>query len=199
ALESERQARAALDLAKKGPREEQISQAEAILAAKKENLALLKKGARPDLIRQAEEKARAASESLALSEKRKTYAQAFSPIGGVVLYEHLDAGEYAPAGAPVVTVGDLSRAWLRAYIQETDLGLVKIGQKAFISSDSYPGRLFEGKVTFISGQAEFTPKNIQTKEERVKLVYRIKVEIPNQSMELKPGMPVDALIEGSGS
>ena len=84
---------------------------------------------------------------------------------------------------------------MRGYIPETDLGRVKIGQSARVTVDSWPGRIFEGKVSFISPEAEFTPKNVQTQKERVKLVYRIKITLPNPQQELKPGMPVDAVVD----
>jgi HlyD family secretion protein len=98
------------------------------------------------------------------------------------------------AGATVVTVGDIDHPWLRAYINETDLGKVKLQSKARITTDSYPGKVYDGRVTFISSEAEFTPKQIQTQEERVKLVYRIKIEADNPRHELKSNMPADAEI-----
>jgi HlyD family secretion protein len=88
---------------------------------------------------------------------------------------------------------------LRGYIPETELGRVKVGQKARIRTDTWPGKTYDGLVTFISTEAEFTPKNVQTEKERVKLVYRIKITIPNPAMELKPGMPADAEIITGGS
>ncbi len=91
-------------------------------------------------------------------------------------------------------MGDLSRLYLRAYINETDLGRVKVGQKVRVTTDTFPNKAYEGKITFIASQAEFTPKNVQTQKGRVKLVYRIKVDIPNPKMELKPGMPADGEI-----
>ena len=101
---------------------------------------------------------------------------------------------YAAPGTPVVTVGDLVNLWLRAYISETDLGRVKVGQRVWVTTDTYPGKRYDGRVSFIASQAEFTPKNVQTEKERVKLVYRIKIDIQNPNMELKPGMPADAVI-----
>lgn len=95
-------------------------------------------------------------------------------------------------GTPVVTVGDLENVWVRAYINETDLGRVKVGQRVRVTTDTYPDKVYEGHISFISSQAEFTPKNVQTAKERVKLVYRIKVDIENLNMELKSGMPADA-------
>jgi len=94
----------------------------------------------------------------------------------------------------VVTIGDIAHPWLRAYVNETHLGLVKIGGKVRLSTDSFQNKVYPGTISFISSEAEFTPKQIQTKEERVKLVYRIKVEVDNSSGELKNNMPVDAEI-----
>ena len=91
-------------------------------------------------------------------------------------------------------MGDLVNLWLRAYISETDLGRVKVGQRVRVTTDTYPGKHYEGQVSFIASQAEFTPKNVQTEKERVKLVYRIKIDIQNPGMELKPGMPADAVV-----
>ena len=97
-------------------------------------------------------------------------------------------------GVPVFTVIDLNNIWVTAYINETDLGRVKLNQEAYVTTDTYPGKKYKGRVSFISSEAEFTPKLIQTTEERVKLVYRIKVRVDNSTLELKPGMPVDAYI-----
>ena len=83
---------------------------------------------------------------------------------------------------------------MRGYINESDLGRVKVGQAARITTDTFPDKTYEGKVSFISSEAEFTPKNVQTQKERTKLVYRVKIDIPNPQMELKPGMPADAVI-----
>lgn len=131
-------------------------------------------------------------QTLTLAETRLGYATVRSPLTGVVLAKHTEPGEYVAPGTPVVTVGDLVHVWLRAYINETDLGRVTVGQQARVSTDTYPGKVYEGRVSFIASQAEFTPRNVQTKAERVKLVYRIKVDIANPKMELKPGMPADA-------
>jgi HlyD family secretion protein len=118
----------------------------------------------------------------------------YSPVSGVVLSKSADVGEILAAGTSVVSLGDLDHPWLRGYIPERDLGRVKLGQKARITTDSYPGKEYWGKVTFINSEAEFTPKQIQTPEERVKLVYRIKIEVDNPNQELKSNMPVDAQI-----
>ena len=103
----------------------------------------------------------------------------YTPIDGVVLVKSAEPGEVLAAGTTVVTIGDLDHPWLRAYINETDLGRVKLGQKVKLTTDSFPGKVYWGTVSFISSEAEFTPKQIQTKEERVKLVYRIKIDVDN--------------------
>jgi len=118
-----------------------------------------------------------------------------SPIDGVVLVKSAELGEVLAAGTTVVTIGDIDHPWLRGYISETDLGKVKLGQEARLTSDSYAGKTYAGRISFISAEAEFTPKQIQTKEERVKLVYRIKIEADNRSHDLKSNMPVDAEIQ----
>jgi HlyD family secretion protein len=120
---------------------------------------------------------------------------ALAPIDGVVLVKSAEAGEVLAAGASFLTVGEVESPWLRAYISEQDLGRVKLGAKVKVTTDSYPGKVYWGRVSFISPEAEFTPKQIQTKEERVKLVYRIKIEIPNPEQELKSNMPADAEIQ----
>jgi HlyD family secretion protein len=121
-------------------------------------------------------------------------ATVVAPIDGVVLVKAAEAGEVIAAGSTIVSLGDLEHPWLRAYINETDLGRVKVGGKARLTTDSFPGKTYDGRISFIASEAEFTPKQIQTKEERVKLVYRIKVDVNNASHELKNNMPVDAEI-----
>jgi HlyD family secretion protein len=121
-------------------------------------------------------------------------AAATSPVDGVVLVKSAEVGEVLGMGATVVAIGDLDKPWLRGYINEPDLGRVKLGSKVKVTTDSYPGKVYWGRVTFIASEAEFTPKQIQTPEERVKLVYRIKIEVENPNQELKLNMPADAEI-----
>ncbi|MEW6367092.1 MAG: efflux RND transporter periplasmic adaptor subunit [Acidobacteriota bacterium] len=160
-----------------------------------ERLKLLRNGPRAERIEQARAGLQLARESLAIAETRLGYAELASPITGVVLSDNVEPGEYVAPGTPVVTVGDVAGVWLSAYINETDLGRVKLGQRVEVSTDSYPEKRYQGRITFIASQAEFTPKNVQTEKERVKLVYRIKIDIPNPDQELKPGMPADAEIQ----
>jgi HlyD family secretion protein len=132
--------------------------------------------------------------SLALIDTQLADTVVASPVDGVVLLKAADAGEVLAPGTAVVTVGDIDHPWLRGYINETDLGRVKLGSKARVTTDSYPGKVYNGRVTFIASQAEFTPKQIQTQQERVKLVYRVKIEVENPARELKSNMPADAEI-----
>ncbi len=141
---------------------------------------------------------KASGAALALAGTRLGYALLASPVAGVVLSKAIENGEYIFPGTAVVTIGNLEQVWIRAYINETDLGRVKVGQAARVMADTYPGKIYTGQVAFISSEAEFTPKNVQTAKERVKLVYRIKIDVANPAMELKPGMPVDALIQMAG-
>ncbi len=122
----------------------------------------------------------------------------YAPVSGTVLDTNLEIGEMAFPGTPIVTIADLTRPWIYIYVNEIKLGLVKLGQSAEVYVDSFPGRAFKGRVVSISNKAEFTPKTIQTKEERVKLVFAVKIAIDNPRMDLKPGMPADAAIIISG-
>jgi HlyD family secretion protein len=183
-----------LKLVQKGPRKEQIEQAREALNEAKQRLTLLKNGPRKETIDQSSARLKQAQESLALAQTHLDYATLVSPLSGVILSKAIEPGEHVVPGTPVITVGDLTKVYLRAYINETDLGRVKVGQKVRVTTDTYPGRVYDGHISFISSEAEFTPKNVQTTQERVKLVYRIKVDIPNPKIELKPGMPADAEI-----
>jgi membrane fusion protein YbhG len=194
----EREAKEHLDLVKEGPRKEEIAQARAALAQAEQHYALVKEGPRREDIEQARARLEQARQSLAVAETRLGYATLASPMSGMVLSKSVEPGEYVSAGTPIVTVADLVDVWLRGYVNETDLGRVKLGQQARVTTDTYPGKSYEGRVSFISSQAEFTPKSVQTEKVRVKLVYRIKVDIANPKMELKPGMPADAVILAGG-
>ena len=132
--------------------------------------------------------------SLALSETRLGFTDLASPLNGFILVKSSLAGEVVKSGTPVFTAVDLNNIWVTAYINEKDLGRVKLNQQADVITDTFAGKKYKGRVSFISSQAEFTPKFIQTQEERVKLVYRIKVQVDNSSLDLKPGMPADAYI-----
>jgi len=119
-----------------------------------------------------------------------------SPLNGVVIEKFIEQGEVVNFGIPICTVAELSSVWLTIYVGEEDLGKTALGGKARVHIDSHPERVFEGTVTWISPEAEFTPKNVQTKESRVDLVYAVKITIDNNEGIFKIGMPADAYIEG---
>ncbi len=133
-----------------------------------------------------------ANANLGLSRVNLGYTVLRAPSDGVITVRQAELGEVVVPGTPVVTLADLDRIWLRAYIAETDLGRICWGQDATITTDTYPGKQYRGRVSFISSDAEFTPKSVQTYKERVTLVYRIKIDVENPNHELKPGMPADA-------
>jgi HlyD family secretion protein len=190
-----REASEKLALVKEGSRKQLIEVARSAYNKTKAQYDLIIAGPRKETIDQARAKVKLSEATLQLAQTRLSYATLASPMTGVVLSKNIEPGEYVAAGTPVVSIGDLVNVWLRAYIQESDLGRVKVGQKAKVTTDTYRDKVYEGRVSFISQEAEFTPKNVQTEQERVKLVYRIKIDIKNTKMELKPGMPADAVIE----
>lgn len=126
-------------------------------------------------------------------------AYIYSPISGVILKKNSEAGEIISPGMAILTIGDLSKPWLKIYISETDLGKIKLNDEVAVKVDSFPDRSFEGRVVYISSQSEFTPKNIQTKDERTRLVYAVKINLQNKEQFLKPGMPADAVIYVKGN
>lgn len=132
---------------------------------------------------------------LELADTRLGFADLAAPLNGYVLVKSALVGEVVKIGAPVFTAIDLDNIWVTAYIDEKDLGRVKLSQEAYVMTDSYKNKKYKGWVSFISSQTEFTPKYIQTTAERVKYVYRIKVRVDNSSLDLKPGMPADAYIK----
>lgn len=167
---------------------------EAAAKAAREMLQKARTGARPEEIEAAEAQKRQAEAVLkALRDRQEDYTVR-SPLSGVVLVRVVEPGEVVAAGQTLVTVGDLSTLTLRVYVPEGDLGRVRLGQEVRVRVDSYPDRDFSGRVTHIATEAEFTPKNIQTREERVKTVYAVKVVVPNPDGALKVGMPADAEI-----
>ncbi len=136
-----------------------------------------------------------ATETLKMSQIVLGYTILRAPFSGVVEVRQAELGEIMVPGTPVVTLADLDHVWLRAYINETDIGKVRYGQTATVTTDTYPGKKYIGHVSFISSNAEFTPKSVETHAERVTLVYRIRIDIDNPSHELVPGMPADATLQ----
>lgn len=123
------------------------------------------------------------------------YTVLTAPFDGVITVRQAELGEIMVPGTPVMTLADLDHIWLRAYINETDIGKIRLDQPATVKTDTYPGKSYKGRVSFISSSAEFTPKSVETHAERVTLVYRIKIDIDNPTHELVPGMPADAVLE----
>ncbi|MGA2327343.1 MAG: efflux RND transporter periplasmic adaptor subunit [Bryobacteraceae bacterium] len=188
-----------LALVLEGPRRETIAQARAMLGQTRAALRLaeaqrleLKRRKEEIATRLADIAARRADVQIAATQLADT--QAISPIDGVVLVKAAEPGEILAAGTTVVTIGDIHHPWVRAYISQSDLGRVKLGDKVKVTTDSFPGKIYWGRLSFISSEAEFTPKQIQTQEERSKLVYRVKIEVENPNQELKSNMPADAEI-----
>lgn len=171
-----------------------LSNTRAVRDRARAQLDMLKEGARAEEIEEARARFREAEKALELAQLNLSRCQLFAPIAGRVLSKNREVGESAPAGASIVTLGDLSRPWLNLYVGERDLGKVGLGMPAAVTVDSFPQQPFAGKVSFISEKAEFTPKNIQTPDERVKLVYRVKIELENRNQALKAGMPADAVL-----
>lgn len=154
----------------------------------------LKIGATPAQLAAVEaqvEVARASLQSLVVQADK---FQLRAPLSGLILERPVHVGEVALPGAPLMSIGDLDNVTLTVYVPEDELGKVNVGQPATVTVDAYPDREFGGRVTFIAGQAEFTPKNVQTREERVNMVFAVKIRLPNPDHALKPGMPADAVL-----
>ena len=156
-------------------------------------LARLKAGARPQEIAAARARVGALDAQIAALEKNRADAIVKSPVGGVVTSKLIDAGELVAPRAAIVVITDLDHAWANVYVDEPLVPQLKIGQPATLVTDA--GQRIDGTITFISPKAEFTPRNVQTAEERSKLVYRIKVTADNRGGVLKPGMPVEAELQ----
>jgi len=169
-----------------------LKRAEATFQAAQQRYNQAVEGSRKEDIAIARANLAEANANLGLSRVNLSYTILRTPSAGVITVRQAELGEVVVPGTPVVTLADLDHMWLRAYIAETDLGRIRWGQEATITTDTYPGKQYRGRVSFISPSAEFTPKSVQTYKERVTLVYRIKIDVENPNHELKPGMPADA-------
>lgn len=172
----------------------QLKRAQATYERAKQTYDQVVEGTRKEEIAVQRANLRLAREALQMSRVKLSYTVLSAPVTGVVLVRQAEMGEVMSPGTPVVTIADVDHLWLRGYINETDLGRVRWGQPATVHTDTYPGKAYQGRVSFISSQAEFTPKSVETHKERVKLVYRIKIDLDNPNHELKPGMPAEAVI-----
>jgi len=201
-------ARAALDAARQrlaeaeaGARVEDLRAVEAAVAqagaqvkVAQATLELAVAGPRRETVQGAEARVAAARGALAAAEALLAQTRILAPGDGRVTLRNAEPGEVVTPGFPILRVVELGRVWLRVYVPETRIALVKPGQPAAVSIDAFPGRAFPGVVAEIAEKPEYTPKNVQTREERVKLVFGVKIEIENPGGELKPGMPADAVI-----
>ncbi|OGU36198.1 MAG: hypothetical protein A2068_08335 [Ignavibacteria bacterium GWB2_35_6b] len=169
--------------------------AQSQLNGAKENLTKIKNIARPEEIRQAKSNYEKTDASVALIQKSITDCFVVAPFNGTIVKSFVEKGEMLSMLSNLFKISDLSKVELVIYVSEEDLGKVKLGQTADVSTDTYKDKTYEGKVKYISPEAEFTPKNIQTKDERTKLVFAVKIEIPNPDSELKAGMPADAVVK----
>jgi HlyD family secretion protein len=168
--------------------------AKASVQRARENYLLVQEGPRKEDIDDARAQVEQTRASLKVAETQLTYTLLHSPMSGVILVKSAEIGEVVNPGTSVLTLADIENVWLKGYISEPDLSKIKWGQEVIVATDVRPRKEYRGRISFISSQAEFTPKQIQTEKERVTLVYRIKVEIANPERELKPGMPADGKI-----
>ncbi|MBF8279816.1 MAG: Secretion protein HlyD precursor, partial [candidate division NC10 bacterium] len=168
--------------------------------AARERYQMIRIGPRPEVIEAARHERDRAKAALGAAQVRLRDGTILAPLAGIVLTKRAEQGEIINPGFPIVVLIDPDDLWLRVYIPESEIGLVKIGQKGTITVDSFPNRRFEGKVIEISSKAEFTPRTVQTKKERVNLVFGVKISLDNRERLLKPGMPADAeIIVGGGT
>ncbi|HSR66406.1 MAG TPA: efflux RND transporter periplasmic adaptor subunit [Acidobacteriota bacterium] len=193
------QASQRLDLLREGPRQEDIEAARSRVRQAQAQLRLAQAGSLDiERLSRSIETARAeierAQARVSQIESQLDDTQALSPIDGVVLLKSGQAGEVVAAGTPILSLGDYARPWMRAYIPENLLGRVKLGSPVQVSTDSYPGKVYRGEITFIASEAEFTPRQVLTPEQRSRLVYRIKISLENPRGELKLNMPCDVEI-----
>jgi len=180
--------------------ESALAVAGAALVQAEEQLALVQEGPRAETIGAQRATVAQARSGVARAEAGLGHAVITAPFAGVVTVRHREPGEAVGPGAPVLTLLDPSDRWVRIYVREDQMGLVQLGLAAEIVADTDPGRTYTGEVVFIGDEAEFTPRNVQTAEERIKLVYPVKVRITGDAdFELKPGVPADVTLEVGGA
>jgi len=173
--------------------------ADAQVAAAQQQLAKAMHGARPEEIRAVEAAVEQAAAAVALVTQRLTHCTVYSPVAGTVLYRFAEPGEAAAPGVPLGTVADLRTVTVKGFVAEDELGFVTIGGAAQVFIDSHPSAPLPAQVSRVSSEAEFTPKNVQTRDERVKTMYEIEVTVANPDGRLKAGMPADIVIrKGKG-
>jgi HlyD family secretion protein len=198
-----RAARERLSLLEEGSRVEDVRVAQAERDRAAAALEAARAGAatvdlRQQDVRVAEAAVREARANVERLETQVAELRVFAPLHATVLTKAAESGEVIAANKPIVLLGDLDHPWIKVYVPETALGKIRLGSAARVFVDSFPGQPFQGTVAWISDQAEFTPKNIQTAEERVNLVYAVKITIQNAQRRLKAGMPADAELLTNG-
>ncbi len=148
----------------------------------------------PEEIEAAESRLRQAEAAVDLLKKNIEDSTVISPIAGVITEKAVEPGELVNPGTTLVTISTLDPVFLRVYVTAEELGRIKLGGRAEVTIDSFPEKIFPGRIIYISPEAEFTPKNIQTREDRVKLVFAVKIELANPEGQLKPGLPAEAVL-----
>ena len=171
-----------------------LSQSASQLRSAQASLDLAVAGPRRETLRAAAARVEAARGAVAAAEAQLAQTRILAPSDGRVTLRNAEPGEVVTPGFPIVRIADLARVRVRVYVPGPQVGQLKTGQRAAVSADALPGRSFPGTVTEIAEKPEYTPKNAQTREERAKLVYGVKIEVDNPGGELKPGMPADAVI-----
>jgi len=197
ALKEYKSSKESLDILQEGIRKEtiqtardKVAEGEIILKQARDNLKKIEAAEKE--VYAAKAQVKAAQSELELAKTQLEYTKLQAPFDGVITGRNIELGEVVMSGSGVLSLSDLSSVDLKIFVDETEIGKVKPGQMADVRVDSFPDKVYKGKVSFISSEGEFTPKMIQTHKERVKLVYLVKVSIPNPEFELKSGMPADA-------
>ncbi len=174
--------------------QKQYDDAYARYVAAQQTYEKLRRGLRPEEITNARTRRDYAAAQVDLLKKKVHDCILVSPTSGIVTLRSIEPGELVGIGTNVLRITDLDRVNLMIYVSEEELARIRLAQDASVTVDGYPGRTFAGKVVYVAPSAEFTPKNVQTKEERTKLVFGVKIEIPNKDGALKPGLPADATL-----
>ncbi|HSG47637.1 MAG TPA: efflux RND transporter periplasmic adaptor subunit [Longimicrobiales bacterium] len=180
--------------------ETRLEAARATATQARETLALVEEGPRTEAIAAQRAVVEQAAAAAARTGAALDQTVLVAPGSGVVTVRHREPGEILSPGSPVVTVMDPGDRWVRIYVREDRLGLVSLGAPAEIRIDAFPDRVFQGEVVFVGSEAEFTPRNVQTQEERTQLVYPVKVRVVDDpELRVKPGLPADVVLDASGA
>ena len=174
-----------------------LRESEAVLQQAQSNLSLIE--ATHQEIEAARAQVQVAEAALKVASIQLRYTELRAPFGGIITSRNVEPGEVIAPTREVLTLADLSTVDLKIFVDESDLGRVKPGQKVEVRIDTFPDKVYHGSVGYISPEGEFTPKIIQTHKERIKLVYLVKVVVPNPDLELKTGMPADAWLKAVSS